>query len=68
MSNYEWGVKVTFGNGTYLIDGRPFPSAAQAANRSAELRREYPARDEVGPEDVADILIVRREVGPWEER
>ncbi len=68
MSNYEWAVKVTFGNGTHIIDGERGADRFDAVNRQAHLRWSFPARENPGPEDIADLLIVRREVGPWEEQ
>ncbi len=68
MSVHEWAVKVTFGNGTDLIDSERSTDRSGAVNRQAHLRWSFPARENPGPEDIADLLIVRRAVGPWEEQ
>jgi hypothetical protein len=68
MTTHEWAVKVTFGNGTHVIDSERSNSKSGAINRQAHLRWSFPAREDPGPEDVADLLVVRREVGPWEDK
>ncbi len=68
MSNYEWAIKVTFGNGTHFIDSERSTDRSGAVNRQAHLRWTFPAHETPGPEDIADLGIVRREVGPWENQ
>lgn len=68
MSNYEWAVKVTFGNGSHVIDGARVSSRAQAENQRGAILWSFPIHDDPGPEDVAGMTLVRREVGPWEDQ
>jgi hypothetical protein len=66
-AGYEYAAKVTFRDGTTLIDTARTTSLPMAHHRAATIRAEFPPKEIPEPEDVATAVVIRRTIGPWED-
>lgn len=63
---FEYAAKVTFRDGSDLIDTARTTSLPMAHHRAATIRAQYPPSEVPDSEDVVGVEVLRRTIGQWE--